>query len=340
LNEIKKKQEDYCRCLLAAQTNYTCTYYADHDAHLSHDKITRALNKMDINHNTLWYNVRHHVVIDEDGYIIFDDTVLDKSHSHKIDMVRRQYSGNAHGIIKGIGVVNCVYVNSKTKEEYIIDYRIFNPESDEKTKIDHVSDMLDSLVYEKKLPFKIVLMDTWYAVKELILKIESFGKIYFCPMKSNRLVDDSNRVEKMKNIKSLNWTEHEKQYGKLIHIKNFPAGHIVRIFCLEVSTSRTDYIVTNSLDTHSIDDIDKICSIRWRIEQFHREVKQLTGIEKCQCRKQDSQKNHIGCAILLLAKLKEYARKMHTTVYQLKQNLLSNYMINELKNPSIIINFA
>ncbi|MEO6351496.1 MAG: hypothetical protein ABIO19_08755 [Burkholderiaceae bacterium] len=47
---------------------------------------------------------------------MFDDTNIDKDFSHKIELVRRQYSGNAHGIIKGIGVVTCVYVNPDTKE--------------------------------------------------------------------------------------------------------------------------------------------------------------------------------------------------------------------------------
>ena len=28
----------------------------------------------------------------------------------------------------------------------------------------------------------------------------------------------------------------------------------------------------------------QVCDVRWKIEQFHREAKQLTGLEKCQCR--------------------------------------------------------
>ena len=50
------------------------------------------------------------------GYVLFDNTVLDKSHSHKIELVRRQYSGNAHGLIPGIGLVSCVYVNPDTDQ--------------------------------------------------------------------------------------------------------------------------------------------------------------------------------------------------------------------------------
>ena len=63
----------------------------------------------------------------KNGYVVFDDTVIDKNFSHQIELVRRQYSGNAHGVIKGIGVVNCVYVNPETEQFWIIDFRIYDP---------------------------------------------------------------------------------------------------------------------------------------------------------------------------------------------------------------------
>uniref|UniRef100_UPI003743E020 transposase n=1 Tax=Spirosoma profusum TaxID=2771354 RepID=UPI003743E020 len=34
---------------------------------------------------------------------------------------------------------------------------------------------------------------------------------------------------------------------------------------------------------------------RWQIETFHRSFKQLTGSERCQCRKARSQRNHLAC---------------------------------------------
>ncbi len=48
--------------------------------------------------------VRKELVLSEDGYILFDDTVLDKNHSFAIELVRRQWSGNAKKVIKGIGL--------------------------------------------------------------------------------------------------------------------------------------------------------------------------------------------------------------------------------------------
>src|SRR5438552_13890909 len=58
------------------------------------------------------------------------------------ELVRRQWSGNAHAVIKGIGVVNCVYVNPETDQFWIIDYRLYDPDGDSKTKLDHMREML------------------------------------------------------------------------------------------------------------------------------------------------------------------------------------------------------
>ncbi len=83
-----------------------------------------------------------------------------------------------------------------------------------------------------------------------------------------------------------------------------------------------------------------VCKIRWKIEEFHREIKQLTGIESCQCRKARLQRNHIACAMLVWLRLKNLAYKTGETVYQIKHNLLSNYLIEQLKRPHIVMSIA
>ena len=99
---------DYCQYLLSTSHNYTLTNFAQHLGNVSHDEINRYLKTEKITPQTLWLNVKDNIEVDEDGYLVFDDTVLDKSHSNKIELVRKQYSGNAHGVVRGIGVVNCV----------------------------------------------------------------------------------------------------------------------------------------------------------------------------------------------------------------------------------------
>lgn len=94
-------------------------------------------------------------------------------------------------------------------------------------------------------------------------------------------------------------------------------------------------IATNELTSSDVEEVRKICSNRWKIEEFHRELKQLTGIQSCQCRQARIQRNHIACAILVWNYLKKLAYFTKYTVYQLKQKSLSSYLIEELKQPSL-----
>jgi len=76
--------------------------------------------------------------------------------------------------------------------------------------------------------------------------------------------------------------------------------------------------------------------VRWQIEKFHREIKQLTGSEKCQCRKARSQRNHLACCYHAWISLKVKAKSLQTTLYQIRNNLFSDYLRAELNNPRII----
>ena len=128
-------------------------------------------------------------------------------------------------------------------------------------------------------------MDTWYATKEIMLQIEKLGKIYYCPLKDNRQVDDSGGSKPYQRVDHLEWTKAEQQRGKVIKIKGFPAEHKVEVFRVVLSTQRTDYVVTNEMAQDNVEVVRDVCGFRWKVEQFHRETKQLTGIEGNQCAK-------------------------------------------------------
>jgi len=85
-------------------------YFAEHSVKYSPDQLNSYLSFNNITPVDIWAEAKHHVIPTELGYLLFDD----RNYSSKIDMVRRQYSGNAGKIIKGIGVVTCVYVSPST----------------------------------------------------------------------------------------------------------------------------------------------------------------------------------------------------------------------------------
>jgi hypothetical protein len=114
----------YCQYLLVSQINYTLTNFAEHAEKFSHDTVNRYLAGDQITPHLVWENVKSQVEQTPEGFVVFDDTVIDKDFSRAIELVRQQYSGNAHEVIKGIGVVTCVYLNPIVDKFWFIDYRI------------------------------------------------------------------------------------------------------------------------------------------------------------------------------------------------------------------------
>lgn len=324
----------YCQYLLSSQSKRNQTHLANHYDGMTNDDVHRYLKHEHLTPALVWEHVQPLMSQSGTAYLLFDDTVLDKRYSSSIDGVRRQWSGNAHAVIKGIGVVNCVYVEPNLHQYWIIDFRIFDPERDGKTKHDHVRDMLESAKY-RGLLFETVLMDSWYATAEMMRYLIGEGKRFLCPLKSNRKVDDSSGKQPYKYVRDVEWTDEEQKHGKMVKLHKFP-GHLrLKLFRVEVSSSLTEYIVTNDIALSSTQDVQQENVIRWFIEQFHREEKQVTGIESSPARLNRAQRNHICSAILVWIRLHQAAQAMSKSIYAVKEGLLREYLIKELRAPQI-----
>ena len=179
---------------------------------------------------------------------------------------------------------------------WIIDYRIYDVDRDGKTKLQHLLDMLGNAHFVKRLPFRTVLIDAWYASMDVMKAIEAVSKVYYAPVKRNRLVSTSVETP-YKRVEELAWTQTQATRGRLVHIKKFPKGHEVKLFRLALSSGRTEYIATNDLSQSDVEATQQACRLRWKIEQLHRELKQTTGIGECQGRKHRAQRNHIACCL-------------------------------------------
>lgn len=331
---MKTTRQIYCQYLLSSQINYTGTHLAEHVEGLDHNSVYRFLKGDRLTPSLVWEKVQPLLAQSEDGYLLFDDTVLDKSHSFQISGVRRQYSGNAHGIIKGIGVVNLVYYTPHMDQYWVLDFRVFDPERDGKSKLDHVNDMLTSVAF-RGIAYKTVLMDSWYATTQIMTRLIGMGKSFYCPVKKNRRVDDSGGLRPYQAAEALAWSPQEEAAGKTVKLHGFAGATHLKLFRVPLSTERTEYVVTNDVTQDDTAEAQKESARRWKIEQFHREEKQLTGIERCECRLNRSQHNHVCASALVWVCLKNLTYQTGRTVYQIKKGLLSDYLRHQLRQPTL-----
>lgn len=326
---ITKRQ--YIEYLISTPINYTCTNLAEHLEGVSHDAISDYLQREKLTARGLWERVEALLVDSELAYLIVDDSVQNKQYSRKIDLVKKQYSGATHGLVNGIGVVNLVH--SDGQDFYPIDYRIYAPEADNKTKNDHFREMLLNARNDKGIKARTILFDNWYASVDNLKLIQRLQMFFVTTLKENRLMSLSKEGGYI-HLQDINWTPQQLEQGVTIKLKEVPFK--VQLFKLVATNGDIEWVMTNHPEgTFAASDIQKENAVRWQIEQLHRELKQLTGMEKCECRKARSQRNHIACGYLAWLSLKVKAQQWGKTLYAAQHDLLTDYLRAELRDPRI-----
>jgi len=323
----------YVEYLISTVANFTGTHLAEHLDGVSHDTVTDYLQGQHLTARHLWELVGGLINDSEHAFLIVDDSVQDKRYSRFIELVRNQYSGAEHGLVRGIGVVNLVHSSGAAGDFYPIDYRIYAPETDGKTKNEHFRDMLVRALADKRIQAKTVLFDSWYAGADNLKLIHRLDLIFFTTLKENRLVSLS-KEEGYIHLDEIEWTPDRLQNGVLVKLKEVPFK--VRLFKLVATNGDIDWVITNCPDeTLTAQVAQDANDVRWQVEELHRGLKQLTGSEKCQCRKARSQRNHVACCYQAWVSLKVKAKQTGKTVYQVKTDLLRHYLRAELRNPQV-----
>jgi len=106
---MKFTKLNYCQYLLSSQINYTLTNLANHLEVISHDKINRYLKNEKLTPSLLWDNVKELIEREENAYLIFDDTVIDKRYSDAtiLHLFEKRYSTNIEGKLLSIMLIIC-----------------------------------------------------------------------------------------------------------------------------------------------------------------------------------------------------------------------------------------
>ena len=275
----------------------------------AHDTISRFLSSGDYSADDLWVHVQEHVSLND--ALIVDDTVLDKQRSRKNELAHFHWSGNAHRRIRGICLVNLLSANGTTRLP--ADYRVYEGADSNITKHDHFKAMLETA---KKRDFKpsYVMADCWYASLDNMKKIVQYGWKFIMGLKENRLVNETQGH--YVPVSALDWTDHSV---RKVWLKGFGFVLVARIV---FANGDTRYICTNDLFLTHYDDLARESKKRWSIEEFHRGIKQTTGIEKCYSILRRSQLTHIFASFVAFIKLEINRLRTGISWYEQKAQLI------------------
>jgi putative transposase len=271
----------------------------------AHDSISRWLAGQTFKPENLWDYVKAEVSLKSS--LIVDDTTLDKRWSPKNELVGFHWSGNEHKTIRGISLVNLL---ATSEDECIpIDYRVYGGKEKDKNKNEHFIDMLNCA---KERGFKpdYVMADCWYGSLENMKKIVKLGWKFIFGLKENRLVNETEGDYVA--VSTLDWT---KKRVRRVWLKGFGFVMVAQIV---FKNGDMRYIATNDLSLTDYETFSGHAKKRWTIEEFHRGIKQTTGIEKCYSIKKQSQLTHIFSCFVAFIKLEFQRLKTGISWYEQK----------------------
>ena len=271
----------------------------------AHDSISRWLASGTYRPHDLWNEVRSQAT--RDGNLIVDDTVLDKRWSPNNELVHYHWSGNEHRSIRGISLVNLLATNGQ--DCVPVDYRVYEGAESKITKNDHFQHMLATAEKRGFKP-KYVLTDAWYSSLENMKAIIKRKWKFIMGIKENRLVNETQG--QYLSVSALDWTK--KQVRK-VWLKGFGFVLVARIV---FKNGDVRYLATNDLKLTDYEKLSHESKQRWLIEEFHRGIKQTTGIEKCYSILKHSQITHIFACFVAFVRMEFNRLKTGISWYEQK----------------------
>jgi hypothetical protein len=316
---------------------------------ISHDKVTRFLSSEDFTSSKMWKLIKPTVreIESEEGVIIIDDTIEEKPSTDENEIVNWHYDHSKGRSIKGINIISSLYYSKgvrvpvsydlvrKTKTVYDKKKKKAKRIS-EKTKNEQFREMLRACK-KNKIKFKYVLSDVWYASSENMMFIKNnLEKEFIMPLKQNRKVALSKKDKlngKYVTVRELELKENAR-YTIYLEAVSFPLELVKQVFKNGDGSQGILYLVSSTL-TLTPDQITAIYQKRWKVEEYHKSLKQHVSLCKSPTKIVRTQSNHIFSSIYAFFRLEHLSikSKLNPTALRTKLYISANRAaFNELEN--------
>lgn len=305
------------------------------DGEVSHDHVTRFLSKRLYTSKDLWLQVKSTVrlVEQEDGVLIFDDTVQEKAWTDENEIMCWHFDHCSGRSVRGMNLLNALY-NSAGVSIPVAFELVRKPlqfcdivtrkikRTSEVTKNELMREMIATCI-NNTLKFTYVLMDSWFSAVDNFDFITSKKKHFIAAVKDNRLIalsEDDKRQGRFTRIDALELLDKQAVLGWLKGYAK-PVLIVRQVFTNKDGSTGLLNLACSDLTCNG-DKITTIYKRRWKVEVFHKSLKSNTGLAKSPTRRVTTQNNHIFMSIYAVFKLECLNIKCQINHFALKAKLL------------------
>ena len=320
------------------------------DGAISHDQITRFLSEEVKTSRDLWRVVKPLVrqIESEAGVLIFDDSIEEKPYTDENDIICWHYDHTQGRNVKGINFLTALY-HSRGVSLPVAFHLVAKTESylDPKsgklkrrsptTKNDHYRQMLQVCV-RNGLRFRYVLNDSWYAAADNMLFIRhELDRHFIMALKSNRKVALSAQDKSQGRYQTVSTLDLPEGTGREVYLESvdFPLLLTKQIFTNGTQgvpgSTGILYLVTSDL-TLDAAHLTTIYQTRWKVEEYHRSLKQNASLDKSPTRTVTTQTNHFFAALCTFVKLEWLHTQTKLNHYALKAKIYGSALLSAFQS--------
>lgn len=307
----------------------------------SHDVFTKNLllnDELD-DDKKLWESIKpllRNYENENSGCILIDDMLMHKPYTKVNDVVCWHYDHVSQRMVKGTLMLNFHYTDdsgvsiplgyeivTKTEDEWNKKYQK-NIKKSLFTKNEMMQDKLNILHHHNCVKYRYILFDKWFAsIKNLVFIEEELKKLFVCPMKSNRKIALTLEDRNNGNYVNISSTDIEGGSSRLVYLEGYKKP--LRLIKQVVKNGDDDestylYLVTNDIDL-SFNKVLEIYKRRWKIEEYHKSLKQNLKIEHSPTKVETSQRNHIHLAVCSFIKLEKLRLNYNMNHFAIKEKI-------------------
>ena len=328
MNPPKVTDEDYINFIIATPRDVTATeaerVQPESKDAPSHDAFTRLLSRLEPDAETLWTEARPQIDL-KTGILVLDDSTLEKPYSEFNALVYRHWSGKQKEVVSGINLITLLWTDGVRCVP--VDYRLFDKDRDGKTKNDHFAEMLLA-AFERGFNPQMVCFDSWYLSVENLKLVRSLGWHFLTRLKANRQIRINQ--SRLQAVSEAGLTGGD---GTVCWLKGF--GRI-KVFRVRATDGTSEYWAT-SLEQMSEPERENFALAAWRIEMYHRALKQQCLIERAQCRRLRPVLNHIGLCVRAFVRIESHCYRERISWIEAKTSIIRDAVRAYLANPRYLL---
>ena len=327
MNERKATQEQYIQFLIASQGSFSSVEAARVQQQTAgapaHDSFTRLLSELEPDPARLWLEAEPLIDKAAEGILVLDDSTLDKPHARHIELVGWHFSGKHKEVVKGINLVTLLWTDGD--RHVPVDYRIYKKGGP--TKNDLFREMLLQ-AHARGLAPRCVCFDSWYASVENLKAIRGRGWTFLTRLKRNRRVRQG--LERVRLEDAV-----VPEAGAVLSLTGYGP---VKVFRADPRDGDAEprHWATNDEGMRPLGWL-RWAEWSWRIEEYHRGLKQHCGAEGCQARSEKAQRNHIGMSIRAFVRLPAWCWGRWSTWFEANTDIVGGAVRAYLASPWITL---